>query len=296
LAEIIFQSKMDAYKFYNHLLKCLKYNSNNQDILLLEDRHIVKILENSLSIAAFEKVKEAFYEFIIKIKRDDWFRGILQDQYFYEDHEEQEQIMEIIYSVLEGQKEDLSVFLKENSEEPKIWQAVNEIFQDNVSFSFDSFLKFRLRPYLQLLESYVEISIDEYKMELEYQMFIQTLREFLAGRDPKIETLHLLFDEEITFFNEKFEEIKRGELTRMIDRKLLFNHPVYVDSASIAPLLSIAPMTIYLYTKNPEEPLVRTIRNIFEERVRIKTFEGLRKNKEDGGYKENTAKTSENQG
>jgi putative sporulation protein YtxC len=277
LAEIIFRSKMDVKRFYDHLLECLRYNPNNQDILLLEDRHIVRILENKISL---EAVKEAFYEFIIKIKRDDWFKAILQEKYFFEDPEEQQHIIEIIYSVLEGQREDLAVLIKENGEEPKIREAIDEIFQDHVSFSFDSFLKFRLRPYLKMLESYVEISIDEYKMEQEYQMFIQTLRDFLASREPRMDTLHLLFDEEITFFDEKFDEIKRGELVKMIDRKLLFNHPVYVDSASIAPLLSIAPKIIYLYTKNPEEPLVRTIKNIFEERVSIKSFKGLRHTKE----------------
>lgn len=277
MAEIIFRSRMDAKRFYDHLLKCLRYNPSNQDILLLEDRHIVEI---SGSRVGFGAVKDAFYEFIIKIKRDDWFRAILQEKYFFEDLEEQQHIMEIIYSVLEGQREDLAVLIKENREEPQIREAVEEIFQDHVSFSFDSFLKFRLRPYLKMLESYVEISIDEYKMEQEYQMFIQTLRDFLASREPKMDTLHLLFDEEITFFDEKFEEIKRGELMRMIDRKLLFNHPVYVDSASIAPLLSIAPKSIHLYTKNPEEPLVRTIKNIFEERVMIKSYRGLRQTKE----------------
>jgi putative sporulation protein YtxC len=277
LAEIIFRSKMDAKRCYDHLLKCLGYHPNNEDILLLEDRHIVKISE---SIVRFGEVKEAFYEFIIKIKRDDWFRAILQEQYFFEDAEEQEHIMEITYSVLEGQREDLAVFIQENAEEPQIREAVEEILQDHVSFSFDSFLKFRLRPYLKLLESYVEISIDEYKMEQEYQMFIQTLRDFLASREPKMDTLHLLFDEEITFYDEQFIELKRGELMKMIDRKLLFNHPVYVDSASIAPLLSIAPKNIHLYTKNPEEPLVRTIKNIFEERVLIKSYKGLRHTKE----------------
>lgn len=277
MAEIIFRSKMDAKRCYDHLLKCLRYHPNNEDILLIEDRHIVKISE---SIVRFGEVKEAFYEFIIKIKRDDWFRAILQEQYFFEDPEEQEHIMEIIYSVLEGQREDLAVFIKENGEEPQIREAVEEIIQDHISFSFDSFLKFRLRPYLKMLESYVEISIDEYKMEQEYQMFIQTLRDFLASREPKMDTLHLLFDEEISFFDQHFEEIKRGELMKMIDRKLLFNHPVYVDSASIAPLLSIAPKNIHLYTKNPEDPLVRTIKNIFEERVLIKSYKGLRHTKE----------------
>ncbi|MGX6442998.1 putative sporulation protein YtxC [Neobacillus sp. K501] len=277
MAEIIFQSRMDAKRFYLHLLKCVQDHS---DILLSEDNHIVKIMDNRLAGITFEKVKEAFYEFIIKIKRDDWFRAILQEEYFFEDPDEIQQIMEIIYSVLAGNREDLAVFLKENTEEPKIREAVEELFKGNISFSFDAFLKFRLRPYLQLLESYVEISIDEYKMEQEYQMFVQTLRDFLVKREPKIETLNLLLDEEIKFFNEEFAEIKRAELMRMVDRKLLFNHPVYVDSASIAPLLSIAPRNIILYTKNSDEPLVRTIKNIFEERVTIKLYTGLRHIKE----------------
>lgn len=280
MAEIIFRSKLEAQRFYNHLLKYLPLNPDNHNILLLEDRHIVKILDGGLPTDIFDWIKTAFYDFITNIKRDDWFREIMKDQFYYEDVEEQQQIIEIIYSVLDGQRRDLAVFIKETSIEPDhIREAIDHIFQDNISFSFDSFLKFRLRPYLQSLESFVEIAIDEYKMEQEYQMFVQMLREFLANREPKMDILHLLFDEEITFYNELFVEIKRGELTRMIDRKLLVNHPVYVDSASIAPLLSLAPTTIFIYTKDPDEPLVRTIKNIFEERVTIKAFAALREQK-----------------
>ncbi|MEH7303769.1 sporulation protein YtxC [Neobacillus drentensis] len=276
MAEIIFQSKLDAEKYYDHLLKYLPNINDKETILLIEDRYIVKIIGSFLSIEISSIVKHAFYEFITNIKRDDWFREILKNQYFYDDLEEQQQIIEIIYSILEGQREDLTVFLKDSNEETNIKAAIEYIFQDNISFSFDSFLKFRLRPYLQSLESYVEIAIDEYKLEQEYQIFVQMLREFLLKREPKIDLLHLLFDEEITFYNDQFVEMKRAELTRLIDRKLLVNHPVYVDSASIAPLLSIAPTTIFLYTKDPDEPLVRTIKNIFEERVTIKSFEALR--------------------
>jgi putative sporulation protein YtxC len=276
LAEIIFQSKLDAEKFYCHLLKYLPNNYDKETILLLEDRHIVKFLGSILSVEISTIVKNAFYEFITNIKRDDWFREILKNQYFYEDLDVQQEIIEIIYSVLEGQREDLSVFLKASTEGPNIRDAIEHIFQDDISFSFDSFLKFRLRPYLKFLEDYVEIAIDEYKMEQDYQMFVQMLREFLINREPKMDVLHLLFDEEITFYNDQFVEMKRAELTRLIDRKLLVNHPVYVDSASIAPLLSLAPTAIFLYTNDPDEPLVRTIKNIFEERVTIKSFTALR--------------------
>ena len=276
MAEIIFQSKLDAEKFYDHLLKYLPNNHDKETILLIEDRHIVKFFGSMISVEISRIVKQAFYEFITIIKRDDWFREILKGHYFYDEYEEQQQIIEIIDSILEGQREDLSIFLNDTNEEKQIKSAIDHIFQDNISFSFDSFLKFRLRPYLQSLQGYVEIAIDEYKMEQEYQIFVQMLREFLVNREPKMEVLHLLFDEEITFYNEQFVEMKRAELTRMIDRKLLVNHPVYVDSASIAPLLSLAPTTIFLYTKDPDEPLVRTIKNIFEERVTIKSFAALR--------------------
>jgi putative sporulation protein YtxC len=284
LAEINFQSKEDAQKFYHHLLRFLNITPENQTILLNEDGHTIQILEEGLSDQYLEKVKKAFYEFIIKIKRDDWFRRILAENYFYDDPEEQQQIMEIIYSILEGEREDLAALLEKTNEEPKIMDAIEQIFKENISLSFDSFIKFRLRSYLQVLENYTELSIDEYKMEQEYQMFVQTLREFLQNREPKINILHLIFGEEMIFYNADFEEIKRSDLFKMIDRKLLFNHPVYVDSASIAPLLSIAPTVIYLYTKNPEEPLIRTIKNIFEERVIIHTFQEIHETMEWGKW------------
>ena len=281
MVEIIFHNRIDAIRFYNHLQKWLKHGPDYKNILLIEDRHIVKILNDLAASGIHEVVKNAFYEFITNIKRDEWLRDILKNHYYFEDADEQQQILDILYSILDGQREDLSILLKETNIEPIIREAISTCLHDDVSFSFDSFLKFRLRSYLQLLENYVEISIDEYKMEQEYQMFVHMLRDFLADRVPKMNVLHLLLDDDITFFNEQFVEIKRGELAKMIDRKLLVNHPVYIDSASIAPLLSLAPTKIFLYTKNAEAPLVRTIKNIFEERVMIKSFQALREQKKE---------------
>jgi putative sporulation protein YtxC len=272
LAEITFQSKDDAEKFYHHLLEFLKLSPDNEIILHIEDRHIIKIIEDTLSHECMKHIKEAFYKFVTEVKRDDWFKRILAENYYFKDPEEQRHVLEIIYSILEGERKDLEVFLEKSSQEQRIKEAIDQVLKDNISLSFDSFIKFRLRPFLLNLESYVKVSIDEYKMEQEYQIFVQTLREFLQDRTPKMEILHLFFDEEIVFYNENMEEIKRSELSRMIDRKLISNHPVYVDSATIAPLLSIAPVTIFLYAKNHDVALVRTIANIFEERVTIMPF------------------------
>jgi putative sporulation protein YtxC len=280
LVEIIFQNKEDVNMLYSKLSSQILFCD---EILLFEERQTLKINVGMLDEHFKGMVTDVFYEFILKTKRDDWLRQILLEQFYYEDIDEQQHILEIIYSIIDGENEELAEYIGEQFEECGVKDAVIDLIQDsNIAFSFEAFVKFRLRGYLEKLLKYVEIAIDEYKMEQEYQVFIQTLREFLHSRHEKVDQLHLVYNEEPIFFNEEFEEIKKAEIARMIDRKLLSNHPVYVDSVTIAPLLSIAPKQIYLYTSNSEEPLIRTIKNIFEERVVVKPihlFEDVRKSK-----------------
>lgn len=271
LVEIIFQNKEDVNKLYTKLESQILFCD---EILLFEERHTIKINVGLFDEHFRNQVTNAFYDFIVKTKRDDWIRKILAEQFYFEDIHEQQHILDIIYSIMDGENEELAQLIDEHLEEAVVKEAISDLLQDsNIAFSFETFVKFRLKGFLEKLLKYVEISIDEYKMEQEYQVFVQTLREFLQSRPEKVHELHLVYDEEPTFFTEGLEEIKKAELTRMIDRKLLSNHPVYVDSVTIAPLLSIAPKQIYLYTANSEDPLVRTIKNIFEERVILRPMQ-----------------------
>ena len=281
MIEIIFQRDQDAQRMYGHITGQLPEVQHENGIIQIDkDRKIIKILTKNMPKTAFHSIKESVYEFIALKKRDDWFREILSQRFFYTDPNEQEQILEIIYSVIEGSREDLAHFLQDTDEKQYVFQAIDDFFKGSVSFSFDSFVFFRLKPFLDKLQNYVEVAIDEYKLEQDYQMFVQTLRDFLLGRPAQQETIHLILDEETAFYNHDFIEMKRNELIKGIDRKLLGNHPIYVDSVTIAPLLSMAPTRIYLYTNQPEQPLVRTIRNIFEERVIISPVTTFMKNKQ----------------
>ncbi|PLR98101.1 putative sporulation protein YtxC [Bacillus sp. T33-2] len=269
MVEIIFQKHQDALKLQEMLNGCLASFLEHCEILLDGERNKVKIPVKKLSAAALNKVKQGFFEFIILTKRDEWCRTILSENYFFTDPEEQGQILDILYSVLEGNRKELAGFFKGLSDERTLMAAIDELFSKKITFSFDSFVMFRLKSYIEQLGSYLKVAIDEFKMEQDYQMFVQTLREFLVGRPAQFSHLHLVIKEEAAFYNEFFEEIKRSDIVKTIDRKLVANHPVYVDSVTIAPLLSTAPTTIFLYSNDPEQPLVRTIKNIFEERVKV---------------------------
>lgn len=267
--EIIFNNKKDAECFHTHLKHQLHPFFFINHYQLVEDETAAKVIINIDGIERIGPCIKAFYAFIVKNKLTDLYRSILRDQYFYTDEEEQEHILHIIYSIMDGQREDLAAFIDEKSFKGPLEETIKQVFKEKLSFSFDSFLKFRMRPLYEPLKRIVELSIDEYKMEQEYQYFIETLRHFIDGRKAKFSHLHLVIQEEITFYDHKFQKLSREQLMKMIDRKLLSNHPVYVDSATIAPLLSIAPSVVYVYTNDSEQPLVRTIKNIFEERVAV---------------------------
>lgn len=279
LIEIHFQQREDAMPFYRLLKKNLLTSQPANHILLDEDNLVIKIRTEALTEQAFYEIKKQFYHFILHTKCDEWFRKIITEQFFYSDEEEIAQILEIIHSILEGERKELADFVKDAEEKNLLKQSIHHVMKKDISFSFDSFVKFRLREFCSRLDKYVELSIDEYKMEQEYQMFIQTLREFISTRSALVHCLHILIDDDVMFFDEQFFEIKRMQLTKMIDRKLLINHPIYVDSTTIAPLLSIAPNSIYLYSKEPDQPLIRTIRNIFEERVVIESISVFKQRK-----------------
>ncbi|WP_338470466.1 putative sporulation protein YtxC [Niallia sp. XMNu-256] len=282
MIEIQFQHKYDAKRLYTFLNQLLDMESSPSYMIQKEDTYAVRIecMVHDEKERFIKWVQESICQYILKIKLNDWFKEILSTNYHYRDEVEQQQIIDIIHSVLEGKNEELAVFLPKFGIKDYIMDQMGQWLQEHKIFSFDSFMTFRLRTLLNELRKYVDLSLDEYRMEQEYQMFIQMLRDFLIGREPKMERLHLLFeDEKITFFDEDFMEIRRSELAKMVDRKLLINHPIYIDSNTIAPLLSIAPKKIFLYSSDHDQPIIRTVRNIFEERLRVEntcTFEEIK--------------------
>ncbi|MGV3463922.1 MAG: putative sporulation protein YtxC, partial [Heyndrickxia sp.] len=208
-----------------------------------------------------------FIQFIMQKKRNEWVKDILREYFFYKEEEEQNNILEIVIDMFNGDRPELTSIIGGMNEKEMIRHAVSTLLEQYDTVSFDSLTKFRLKEYYEQIIVYVELAIDEYKMEQEYQVFIQMLRDYLQSRDAKLEVVRIYFDQHSIFYNEQYQEITKNEISNLLDRRLLTNHPIYIDSVTIAPLLSIAPKKIYLYADSFDNGLIRTLKNIFEERI-----------------------------
>jgi putative sporulation protein YtxC len=269
LIEIYFEQTNDAEK----LFAVLKAYKNEPSLLFTYDGD--KRITIHIDKKAMEMIQTivipAMTKFMTRFIEDRLLLSIISNDFHYKNVEEQQQILQLAHSFIDGERYDYRNGKQQpQSRETFIKQALTEFLSDDISFSFESFLYFRLRKYKERLLHYVELAIDEYKLEQEYQNFIQTLRDCLVSRQAKLSIIHLLHQEStFTFYDEYFCEISAKELRNWIDRTLVINQPMYIDSSVLAPLVSIAPKTIYLYTRNSDDGMVQTIQNIFQERLKL---------------------------
>ncbi len=271
MIEFIFKQKSDALKLQEYLNKEF-IQSWFHETLFQHKAHYNLSIEVSPFFKEKEKLFNGVSKFVLNDKCMDWSEHLLREQYFYEDSHEINQILEIVSEMRMGERPELMELISKWDEVKYVHGSLERLLPGNAPISFDSFSKFRLKELQERLLQIVDLAIEEYKMEQEYQMFVHMLREYLASRELKMKTIHLYSTGYgFRFFDEDMKEISRQELTKAIDKRLLTNHPLYVDSYTIAPLLSLAPEKIFVYG-NGDHQLIRTLENIFEERVDLLPF------------------------
>ena len=266
MLEITFQTEKEA-SYLHQLLNTEKENFDFQAALL--NGTVLTCETDDWETFISDVLVPSFVDFFLNVKEPRLLLFIIEKQFYFEDEDEKQQILHIAQSILEGERAEIPMIKHFEPRENLIISALTNFLRPNQSFSIESFIQFRLSDYLSRLSEYVGLSIEEYKMEQEYQNFIQSLREYVLNKKPKLSTIHILHDISFQVFNEKFIEIKELELKKWIDREFIYRHPMYIDSHLLAPLVSIAPLEIYIYSDQQEEAMIQTIQNIFQERVRF---------------------------
>lgn len=264
MLKITFQNKEDAQKLLNYLHNELVSAELSFSI---KDKYTINFPKYEL--ATF---KNQLREFIINDKRDEWLKTIISEQFHFSDFAEQQQIIAIVHSLLAGERDELLPFLKGITVEENLTAIIEQLSSEKTNFSFDAFVQFRLKSLISNLEQYVIVAIDEYKMEQEYQIFIHTLRHFIKKRPPKIKQLHLLFGEKPAFYDQYLQKLSKQAIKQLIAQEFLPEEIAPIDYDIVAPLLLFAPQQIHIYTNDSENMLIRTIQNIFEERIHIYPF------------------------
>ncbi|XQY90947.1 putative sporulation protein YtxC [Metabacillus sp. HB246100] len=280
MLEILFTSPKEARTIYSIFRK--NRIENKSELQLLNDE-VITINPTLWDVAVEKMIIPGFVQFICEHKEHEMMITLIKQDYYFKDEDEQHQILQIAYSIMEGERTDIPGIKEGPSRELLLRKILSQFLKPNLSFSYAAFQRFRLHPYIERLRDYVEVAIEEYKLEQEYQVFIHNIREYLVKRETKVHQLFLVHKEkEYILLNDQYRVLSEQELIQSIDQQFIYQHPMYIDSKLLAPLVSMAPNVINVYTDNQYDGMLHTIQNIFQERVTIHNLHEFK-----GHFKEN---------
>ncbi|HET7578858.1 MAG TPA: putative sporulation protein YtxC [Bacillales bacterium] len=217
----------------------------------------------------FSLISRILAEHVMAMKEENMLLDLIESAFYFQDQDEQEQILVVAKSIIQGEKPELPGLKKAVSRHQVLSDAFYEFLADGLSFNYDSFIRFRLKPYRECLQHYVEMAIDEYKLEQEYQNFVENLRRLLKKREPLLETVHLVFNHEFALYDRHYRRIKEHDLQDRLGPTYRFRWGLDIQPSVLVTLIGIAPKTIFLYTDNMDAGMIQTIQNVFLERLVI---------------------------
>ncbi|OIJ10974.1 hypothetical protein BKP35_12885 [Anaerobacillus arseniciselenatis] len=280
MIEIYLQNKLDRYNLFKDFKSGLHAFIKNGvvELSLASDRLIIKVEENfDFEETIKPVISEILKRHVIETKEKIWLLDIVSNIFFYDDQEEQEQILAIAKSILAGERLDLPNVSKVFATEKIIYGAFSEFLSRDCKFCYESFLTFRLKSYLDKLIDCVEMSIDEYQLEQEYQNLVESFRYYIKKRPPKLNCVHLVIDKRFTFYDEYFHLITDEKLEGYLDREIVFEKGIPIQEMVISPLVSIAPKEIHLYSDEIDHGVIQSIQNIFQEKVKFYSKDSFHK-------------------
>ncbi|MBD1380075.1 putative sporulation protein YtxC [Metabacillus arenae] len=266
MVEITFNCEQDLECLYRFLQQHRKGNTFHLELI---ESCGVRVSSAKQADSFISTLTALLMEYWLTYKEDGYLIAIIEKQFFFTDKDEKQELLHIAHSLMEGERTEIPKVEELGPRQELLQKAFELLLKPGLSFTFDSFSTFRLQAYFHRLREYVEIAIEEYKLEQEYQNFIQSLREYVIQHESKITTLYIDHDEHFFVFDDQLNLLSQKKLKSFIDRTFIYQHPMYIDSGLLAPLVSIAPEHIYLYTDDNDNGMIQTIQNIFQERLRV---------------------------
>ncbi|HWO98288.1 MAG TPA: putative sporulation protein YtxC [Bacillus sp. (in: firmicutes)] len=283
MIKVFFRCEKDARIIYEWL--CARQSALlywDQCFQLVEPKLLTIDPSSNHEIVIEKLVIPVLKDYVLMYKEQEIMTSMLQEMFFYKDEEERSQIMAMIHSIMDGEREGIPKKSFFQSKEELITDSLQRFIIGNITFTFESFMQFRLKEYVKRLTYYVELGIDEYKLEQDYQELLEQLRHVAARQSPKASCIHIVYDEQFYLYDEQFLEIQEEQKKRYREELISSHQTLYIDEHVIQPLLAIAPSHIYIYTDSPSQSILFTIQNIFQEKVTIrpkKNFDLACKNK-----------------
>ena len=269
---------------------CIKTNNNKAINYLLDNLNKIDLKDVYFSCHKFSIYNNIFIHYkgteenlffstianilsflVLDIYEDSITRNILQKEYFYFDKFEQSIVLDKFYENRLESTEDFEI--KENI----LFEAFYNFFKDNktsvcTKLYLKGFITFRLKKYIDELESSIDSSVNQYLIEKEYQEFVSLLKVYINSEGYNSDLVHLFYRNS----NKNVDAILLDKDKNVIDTSINLLSAKYLSDISFSSsdmilntLLNLLPRRIFIHLgdSDDEDEFVCTLEAIFEGRI-----------------------------
>ena len=262
---------------------CIKTNNNKMINYLLNEFENVKLDNVYISNSRFKlynnfivhykgKNLNLFYDIfsnilssaIINFYERDIIKHIINCNYFYFTSIEQKKIFVIACDYLYNDNLE-EVNLRKDS----IVISCTEYFSNNKSVILDGFVNFRINDYIKIIDYIVDLSVNKFVIDREYNEFIDLLKCYINFKDCGTSLVHLIYqNQESTLLDEFKNPICLDD--SVLNSKFLSDISFSSNDYCLNTLLTLLPRKIYIHIIDDiEDEFINTLKLIFDDRIYI---------------------------
>lgn len=210
-----------------------------------------------------EKLSSIITDTILKFYKEKMIKKIINFDYFYFEEYEKKIIIQNCCEIIES-----SEYEQISKEKEYIHEAVLQYVIENKSMMLEGFVNFRIKEYIKYLDSIVDIAVNKYIIEKEYNEFISLLRMYINSKKSNIKNLHLIYGKsELTILDENKNIVPLCK--EIYNAKFLSDIIFSENDYALNTLLTLLPQRIEIHLLDSEDEFIKTVKLIFEDRVYI---------------------------
>ena len=190
---------------------------------------------------------------------------MLNYNYFYFDEYERLHICENCMEIMENE-EGMQIIDREEI----IEKAVFSYLQEYKSMILNGFINFRLKEYFSYLDNVIDMAVNQFIIEKEYNEFINLLRIYVDSKKTECDLLHLIYinGESILLDNNK-NIVSISD--NIFNAKYLSDISFSSNDFALNTLLTLLPKKIEIHLIGEEDEFIQTLELVFENRINLCT-------------------------
>jgi len=249
-----------------------KFSSLNIDSIYISN-HKFKIYENVIvhfmsenTDFFYDKIASILTNAIIHFYQEKLLKRILEYNYFYFSLPEKKIILQISNDFIE---ED-AITTDDNFF--AIYYAILDYIKQNKSLVLDGFVNFRLQNYMKNLDYIIDISVNKYLIEKEYNEFVSILKLYVSMTPFNSPLIHLIYHNGESILLDIDKNIIPVE-DEIFKAKYLSDISFSSNDYALNTLLNLTPkkLIIHLIDNEHNDEFINTLKLIFENRYEICT-------------------------